>query len=725
MDNEIDREIFIQDVTDGAITPFIYLKYINEFLSNPKYNNKARDLIIRALDNIDLFSKNIDILQNLVRKSGLYPYLNKYFSINKIDDKLAIDLYKSNFKSDFIFHSVQMKIFNLIMDGENVVLSAPTSMGKSAIVDSLIAECKFQTIVIIVPTIALIDETRKRIEKKFHSTYQIIFHSLQDRYRDRAVYILTQERVNERTDLNNVDLFILDEFYKLSYENDDNIRVESLNIAFSKLISISKQFYLIGPYINGINGFDILNRDFVFIPSDFNTVSLNIYEYNINPNNLEEKNKKLLEILSENRDQTIIYCKSQSSISKAIKCLINNLNYESKNKKLENNISSYISWVSSIFGEDWGYLRALKNGFGIHHGSLPRCIQQKTIELFNNGSLNLLFCTSTLIEGVNTSAKNIIIYDNRNGNSKISKFTHKNISGRAGRMNKYLIGNVFCLETVPSDNFSSQIVDLPLGKQDDSTPLNLLAGIQKEHLTEESAHSLSDYWERSVLTRELILNNSSYHIDAIEDGYKFIEELSDDEIKAIVSEKPIGKYVINILSKFLKLVNFFNINTYNMHYDDSAELSSRMAKYLYSDNHTSYLKSQIRDIYTRYKESEQRSFYTDRELKIIRNVYRYTIPRGGRLFSDLINFSLNNRGIEKDFDINFFSSVFEYSHLPAPFIAVEEMGVPISILEKIYVFKLDGVDVSVDFLVRYIRMFHKKFKFLTELEIDLIEKSLI
>ncbi|GIA29442.1 DEAD/DEAH box helicase [Vibrio cholerae] len=91
---------------------------------------------------------------------------------------------------------MQAKVFRLLTSGQNVVLSAPTSMGKSAIVDALIAERKFSKIVIVVPTIALIDETRRRIQKKFRHEFQIIHHGSQLKRKGKVIYILTQERVN-------------------------------------------------------------------------------------------------------------------------------------------------------------------------------------------------------------------------------------------------------------------------------------------------------------------------------------------------------------------------------------------------------------------------------------------------------------------------------------------------------------------------------------------------
>lgn len=440
MDSELTPKLCLKDVQNEKLSAFSYLKKASDCLSSPQLSAVGREFLIRALDQFHLFENQTLLLQNLLRKAGLYPYIKKYFATLSPEKELVLDIYRSNFDDNFIFHSVQAKVFRLLASGQNVVLSAPTSMGKSAIVDALIAERKFNKIVIVVPTIALIDETRRRIHKKFCHEFQIIHHSSQLKRKDKVIYILTQERVNERDDLRNIDLFIIDEFYKLAYSNDEPSRVISLNIALSKLLTISKQFYMIGPYIDAIRGMEVLRRDYTFIPSEFNTVALNVYKYDIAANDIESKNERLEKIVKKHQEQTIIYCKSATSIAQVSQFLSSLENFKYTQVT---DLRKYHRWLVNHYGEDWGCSKALANGIGIHHGALPRAIQQKSIELFNSRQIKYLLCTSTMIEGVNTAAKNIVIYDNRKGTPSIDSFTHKNISGRAGRMNQYLVGNVF------------------------------------------------------------------------------------------------------------------------------------------------------------------------------------------------------------------------------------------------------------------------------------------
>lgn len=92
----------------------------------------------------------------------------------------------------------------------------------------------------------------------------------------------------------------------------------------------------------------------------------------------------------------------------------------------------------------------VKKGVGIHNGRLHRSLSQIQIRLFEEeNGLNDLVSTSSIIEGVNTSAENVIIWSNKNGVSNLNNFTYKNIIGRGGRMFKHFIGKVYLLDRPP------------------------------------------------------------------------------------------------------------------------------------------------------------------------------------------------------------------------------------------------------------------------------------
>src|SRR5690606_25982110 len=71
------------------------------------------------------------------------------------------------------------------------------------------------------------------------------------------IFLFTAERVNEYREFNNIDFIVVDEFYKLSSNRDDE-RADSLNNALYYILKKYKpKFYLLGPNIDGISdGFE-------------------------------------------------------------------------------------------------------------------------------------------------------------------------------------------------------------------------------------------------------------------------------------------------------------------------------------------------------------------------------------------------------------------------------------------------------------------------------------
>ena len=141
-------ESALQSLQQQNFSAFAYLKTADQLLSNPKYRSSGRELVIRALDSRSRFSTVHALLRHLVRKSGLYPYLKTQFQDLSLAEECVLEAYQTPISTDIVFHSMQYKIYELLLENRNVILSAPTSMGKSAIVDSLIASGKFKKLVI-------------------------------------------------------------------------------------------------------------------------------------------------------------------------------------------------------------------------------------------------------------------------------------------------------------------------------------------------------------------------------------------------------------------------------------------------------------------------------------------------------------------------------------------------------------------------------------------------
>ena len=432
-------------------------KKINSLFNEGK-DNEAREKVINLLDfiqsnNINLKEEpigNTQFFTHLIRKSGIYPYLEKYIKTAIFEDKLVYSLFNLNINNeDVILHREQLKVLNLLLNNKNVLLSAPTSFGKSYIIDALISIKKPQNVLIIVPTIALLDETRRRIYSKFKSDYNIITTSNQNPHR-RNIYILTQERallyINRIYELN---LLIIDEFYKIA---DNSGRASILQKIISYFMDISEQKYFLCPYIDDINENPFVKKD-SFLKLDFNTVIVKEHKKYKKFQYYGYKNIKLINLLKLiKNNKNIIYTNSINSVNKLSSFLINkNITTNDNLDNNENNLlNSLLDWLKNNYTDKWYLYDLIKKGIGIHNGQIHRCLTQIQLKLYNDTKIiNTIIATSSLIEGVNTQAKNIILYSNLIARDKIDRFTYNNIKGRSGRMFKYYTGNIYLLEEPP------------------------------------------------------------------------------------------------------------------------------------------------------------------------------------------------------------------------------------------------------------------------------------
>jgi reverse gyrase len=158
---------------------FVILQSIAHMLGETPEDPVAQSLLIRALEHREDFANCSPLLNALLRETGLFPYAEP----NELSarDRLAFEFHRPEGRladTGLVFHRAQAQVYWRLIDGENVILSAPTSFGKSLVIDALVASGKYRRIALVVPTIALIDETRKRLSR-FADSHKIITHASQ------------------------------------------------------------------------------------------------------------------------------------------------------------------------------------------------------------------------------------------------------------------------------------------------------------------------------------------------------------------------------------------------------------------------------------------------------------------------------------------------------------------------------------------------------------------
>ncbi|WP_043488096.1 DEAD/DEAH box helicase [Halomonas halodenitrificans] len=492
---------------------FYECQKINDFIET---NNepKARDELIKLLD----YHKQEQVsysplINNLIRQVGLYPYLDTETS--SWQDRFVYESFKTDIGGDarVTLHREQSLILKKLTEGRNLAVSAPTSFGKSFIIDAFISIKKPKNIVIIVPTIALTDETRRRLQRKFSNHYKIITTS-DVRISGKNIFIFPQERAAHYVDeLENIDMLVIDEFYKAS-EKFDKERSSALINVILKLGRKASQKYFLAPNISKINE-NIFTRDMEFVHINFNTVYLEKHDlFNEIKGDDNLKSEALLRILESNNGKTLIYAGTYSNIDKVANLLIDN------HDPIESEVlRNFEHWLVNNYDRNWHLTNLVKRGCGIHNGQLHRSLSQIQVRLFEEEEgLNNIISTSSIIEGVNTSAENVVVWRNRNGQSKLNDFTYKNIIGRGGRMFKHFVGKIYVLEEPPVSTETQLDLSFPddlVGSIDEE---DFKQDLTNEQITkiiaykEEMAEILGDEVFKSMKDESIFESSSSYLI---------------------------------------------------------------------------------------------------------------------------------------------------------------------------------------------------------------------
>ena len=687
---------------------FRIAKLCSKLLRNQKTELDGRRVIIHILDNWDKVCEDTkEIWSDLIEVAGFYPYISKEESIQvkSTSAKIRTEFYRSSNLDGKYFHEEQKNILDILKSGRNLIVSAPTSFGKSLLIEEIISSKKYNNIVIIQPTLALLDETRIKL-KKYQNHYKIIVRTNQKQAIDKGnIFLLTAERVMEYKDLPKIDYFILDEFYKISARRDDE-RSDALNNSINLLLNKHKsKFYLLGPNIDGISpGFaERYNAD--FYKTNYSLVDTNSIDYytkykdsyGVRGKKKEFKEQKLFELLYKLKDeQSIIYCSSPARVRY--------LSVKFKEYLKDRNVSeggnqiSLIEWIEQNVNRNWSLIECLKYGIGIHDGALQKHITSSIIKYFNLGKLKYLFCTSTIIEGVNTSSKNVIYFDSTKGNNvKIDYFDYSNIKGRAGRMMVHYIGNIYNFN--PEPPIENMIVDIPFFEQDPVSD-EVLININYKDIRDKNSNQYKELESIPEDIKQLVRNNGVSIKGQIEvlrilekdienkynlvswSGFPTYEQLNyvlslawDNFIKMGETTKPMT------IKKLIKVTfdygNDFNIN----------RLVNENFSYLKSKNNG---KTNIELLDNAIQQSFQ----------ILKHWFQYKVPKWLSVINNLQEFICNKKDI-KPGNYIFYANQIENEFIRDNLSVLYEYGVPSSAIRKL----ADKIpsDIDEDKVIEYIK----------------------
>lgn len=695
--------ITIQQFSDAgwlATNGFSALAKISKLLDSDE--NEGRDALIRLLEHRDVLSPYTEIITALIQRSGLYPYLQESESLDT-SDLLNYEYHVAEGLENIHLHSKQAQVYRALIDGVNVVLSAPTSFGKSLLIDTIVASEKFKCLVIIVPTIALIDETRRRLTERFGDKFKVITHPHQERT-GNDIFVLTQERFIEFEDPLSPDFFVLDEFYKLSPNRGDE-RTFTLNRAFYELFKSGAQFFLIGPNIQEIQ-IDEKNLNFRFFKFDFSTVATEV-RYSDGGSNKDNA----LEICKTIDSSTLIFCKSANSAYELAENLIqNNTSHPTTESKI------IADWLRENYHPEWVLPKLLDHGIAVHHGALPRSVAYHLLRKFNEGHIKFLLCTSTIIEGVNTTAKNIIIYDNKVANKKFDNFTFNNIKGRAGRMFQHFVGHVYVLHPEPEQELP--IVDVPAITQPQDAPESLLIHIDSADLSDASKEQLRYLHAQDYLPFEVLKKN-----DGIEPNLQIDLATKISENAAYYYPRLCwtGYPTSEQLNLCCELIFECLLGGRRLDGVASPKQLAFMLQRLQNTSIESIIESEINNPKPAFRKTP--SDAVEHTLKFLRSWCEFNMPRLLGTLESIQKATFARLGYEKHGNYSVYSSAVKHLFMPPSVTILEEYGLPYSVTNAIH---RAGHDLgeNVDDIIDRIRAINPAETGLEGFELETLQETL-
>lgn len=527
-----------------------------------KHHGWAQEIVILLAR---LFPEDAEVqtyLTSTLNNTGNYESLKvdtvksiKYQVMDGVANETLKEMYLIPSERDSYFLKPQKTVF----DGfgkASFSYSGPTSMGKTFLmrmyIKHLILSKARKNFAVVVPTKALINEVSENIirdlgENLSANRYRVetVAGSFQNSVDYNYVFVVTPERLLYLLLGNSqlcIDYLFIDEAYEISEKDDRSVfyykvielvksRNEEVSVTFAAPNIPNPEIYLrlISENINAedyfISEYSPVSQMKIMIDKELNEVSIfNEYASRIlKICDFPDIDISLLIRAIGAKGQTIVYCSSRESAVemaleyKKLVLITHNVELE----ELSDEIKKYVH-------EDYYLAELVTYGIAYHIGYLPQAIRKRIEDLYKQGLIQVIFCTSTLLRGVNLPATNLFIMSHKKGNRNLSLVDFKNLIGRVGRLGITLNGNVFLISenNSTSEKFKS-LLETPVPKQQ----LSVTAALSSEE---------KQYIVQSLYKADLTLDPVSKKFKDYEIARKFalilVKDILDDKYSCVRNE---------------------------------------------------------------------------------------------------------------------------------------------------------------------------------------------
>ncbi len=397
-------------------------------------------------------------------------------------------------KSEIELWPSQLEATNRVLELDaNLVLSLPTSAGKTRIAELCILACLAtgKRVVFVTPLRALSAQTEVSLQRTFlplGKTVSSLYGSMGvsgadvDALKTRDIIVATPEKLdfalrNDPTLLDDVGLVVLDEGHMIGI-NEREVRYEAQIqrllrrpdatnrriICLSAILPEGEQLDDFVAWLTQDKPEGLIQQKWRPTRLRFGEVEWqgdharlnvsvgeekpfvpNFFNARIPPNGQRTKkfpaDQRELCLatawrLVEDGQSVLIFCPIRKSVEPFASAIIDLNNRGALNSVLEADeklLAPALSIGAEWFGAEHVLLKCLRLGVAIHHGALPSPYRKEIERLLQSGVLKITVSSPTLAQGLNLSATSLIFHGlTRNGQAiEISEF--RNVVGRAGR----------------------------------------------------------------------------------------------------------------------------------------------------------------------------------------------------------------------------------------------------------------------------------------------------
>jgi len=396
--------------------------------------------------------------------------------------------------NDIALTDFQFKLFDALDQSSSVSVSAPTSAGKSFVMGlDLIRRLKKggpACVVYLVPTRALIREVSTKLREHLRKAglgavpvRSVPFPIDKEKAQQGAVYVLTQERLMSLLHSAQgkpwVTTLVVDEAQGIQ-DGSRGIILQSaieatlryfptVEIFFASPLIKNPEYLLslFGRYQGEVSFIETLSpvsQNLILVSQVRNKKNHAKFEVLLQNEKLDlgirdlgfplragkfKQHAALARAVTRDDEATILYANRAADTESLAEALIEEL---PEANHPDQKIVEFVEFLRNEIHSEYPLIKMLPHGVAFHYGDMPAIVRARVEDLFKEGILKFVCCTSTLLQGVNLPARHIIIEDPKRGSGNaMLRRDFLNLAGRAGRLLNEFHGNIWCVRPTEWD----------------------------------------------------------------------------------------------------------------------------------------------------------------------------------------------------------------------------------------------------------------------------------